>query len=48
MKENGRMWLPVPNGMTATLASAGMATRSGGGGPGNVECVVPDPDFCVE
>ena len=47
MKENGRMWLLLPKGMSASLASGNVLTR-GVSGPTDKECLVADPDFCVE
>lgn len=51
MKESGRMWLLMPRTLAAAAGAGGMLTRSlsrGSGGPGGAECVVPDPDFCIE
>jgi membrane-bound lytic murein transglycosylase A len=47
MKENGRMWLLLPKAMSAALASGNVLTRSASG-PTDKECLVADPDFCVE
>lgn len=48
MKENGRMWLLVPKdlqlGSGASLATRGL----GGADGGDAECLVPDPELCVE
>jgi membrane-bound lytic murein transglycosylase A len=46
MKENGRMWLLVPRGLELA-AGTGVLTR-GAGGVSDAECVVPDPELCVE
>ena len=46
MKESGRMWLLLPKAMP-TGGAGGIATR-GIGSSGNAECLVPDPEWCVE
>ena len=49
MKENGRMWLLLPKDLRIAAAASGFATRGlGGPGPNDAECLVPDPDLCVE
>ena len=50
MKENGRMWLLMPKSLSVAMSTGGFVTRglSRGAGPNDTECVVPDPDFCVE
>lgn len=50
MKENGRMWLLLPKALAASVGTGGVVTRSisRGAGPNDVECLVADPDFCVE
>jgi len=45
MKENGRMWLLFPKDLQPSLG-AQFTTR--GIGAVEAECVVPDPDLCVE
>jgi membrane-bound lytic murein transglycosylase A len=45
MKENGRMWLLFPKDLQPSLG-AQFTTR--GIGTVEAECVVPDPDLCVE
>lgn len=47
MKENGRMWLLLPRGLSASLAAGSVLTRSASG-PTDKECLVADPEFCVE
>jgi membrane-bound lytic murein transglycosylase A len=46
MKENGRMWLLLPRDLQIA-AGNGPLTR-GAGGASDAECVVPDPELCVE
>ncbi|MEP7182517.1 MAG: 3D domain-containing protein [Betaproteobacteria bacterium] len=46
MKENGRMWLLLPRDLQLG-AGASLLTR-GAGGASDAECVVPDPELCVE
>jgi membrane-bound lytic murein transglycosylase A len=49
MKEDGRMWLLLPNQQQlATRAGGGLLLRGGPGGAQAAECVVPDPELCVE
>ena len=50
MKENGRMWLLLPKGQQIAAVESARKTRSIGGkaAPSQLECVVPDPDLCVE
>ena len=51
MKEDGRMWLLMPKTQQIPVsASSAMAgrVRSLGGEPEAPECVVPDPELCVE
>jgi membrane-bound lytic murein transglycosylase A len=45
MKESGRMWLLLPRALPMNAGTGGMTTRGGGG---DAECLVPDPDLCVE
>ncbi len=51
MKEDGRMWLLLPKNQKIAANSGGTLLR-GIGGQGReaqpAECVVPDPDLCVE
>ena len=48
MRENGRMWLLLPKDIR--LAAPNSLTRGIGGTPGANEsdCLVPDPELCVE
>jgi membrane-bound lytic murein transglycosylase A len=46
MKENGRMWLLFPKDLQPSLG-AHFTTR-GVGAAAEAECLVPDPDLCVE
>jgi membrane-bound lytic murein transglycosylase A len=48
MRESGRMWLLLPKDLH--LAASKPVTRGIGGSPGGneTECLVPDPEFCVE
>lgn len=50
MKKNGRMWLLLPKGQQIAAVESARRTRSLGGkvAPSQLECVVPDPDLCVE
>jgi membrane-bound lytic murein transglycosylase A len=49
MKENGRMWLLLPKDLQlrvgAELTTRGINSAEGAGG---AECLVPDPELCVE
>lgn len=47
MKEDGRMWLLLPN-KQQLAARAGALLLRGGAGTQPAECVVPDPELCVE
>jgi membrane-bound lytic murein transglycosylase A len=49
MKETGRMWLLLPKDLRLAPAQS-VATRGIGGRPGGdeAECLVPDPELCVE
>jgi membrane-bound lytic murein transglycosylase A len=49
MKENGRMWLLLPKDLQIRVG-AEFNTRgvSGALGAGEAECLVPDPELCVE
>lgn len=48
MKETGRMWLLLPRDLRTSAMTAAVRTRSLGGPAVLAECVVPDPDNCVE
>jgi membrane-bound lytic murein transglycosylase A len=48
MKASGRMWLLLPRALPMTTGAGGVTTRGVGGGGGDAECLVPDPDLCVE
>jgi membrane-bound lytic murein transglycosylase A len=49
MKESGRMWLLLPKGLRIAAAATAKLTRGiGGPGPNAAECLVPDPELCVE
>lgn len=52
MNESGRMWLLLPKNQKIAAKAVDTATRGGQGGKsvgaGEVECLVPDPDLCVE
>ncbi len=49
MKENGRMWLLLPKDLQISVG-AQFNTRgvSGAAGASEAECLVPDPELCVE
>lgn len=46
MKENGRMWVLLPKDLQVGVGA--QFTTRGGGGAGEAECLVPDPELCVE
>jgi hypothetical protein len=46
MKENGRMWVLLPKDMQVGVGA--QFTTRGAGGAGEAECLVPDPELCVE
>jgi len=50
MKEFGRMWLLLPKDLALSVGATGITTRGidGGPGAGDAECLIPDPDLCVE
>lgn len=50
MKENGRMWLLLPRDLDLAARAAGLPTRGLGGAAdaSEAECLVPDPELCVE
>lgn len=48
MKESGRMWLMLPHGQQVAARDQALRTRGAAGGVSNLECVIPDPDLCVE
>lgn len=47
MKQSGRMWLLLPKTQQISSRAIGISTR-GVGGEGTAECVIADPDLCVE
>ena len=47
MKENGRMWLLLPKDLQISIGSQ-FTTRGLAAGAGEAECLVPDPELCVE
>jgi membrane-bound lytic murein transglycosylase A len=46
MKENGRMWVLLPKDLQVGVGA--QFTTRGAGGAGEAECLVPDPELCVE
>ena len=46
MKENGRMWLLLPKDLQ--LAAGSQFITRGATGASEAECLVPDPELCVE
>ena len=48
MKESGRMWLMLPHGQQVAARDQAVRTRGVGGGTSSLECVIADPDLCVE
>jgi membrane-bound lytic murein transglycosylase A len=47
MKQNGRMWLLLPKDLQLGARVSGIAVR-GGADDQDAECLVPDPELCVE
>ena len=47
MKENGRMWLLLPKDLQISIGSQ-FTTRGLAAGAAEAECLVPDPELCVE
>jgi membrane-bound lytic murein transglycosylase A len=45
MKESGRMWLLLPRALPMSAGTGGITTRGVGS---EAECLVPDPELCVE
>jgi membrane-bound lytic murein transglycosylase A len=48
MKQSGRVWLLVPKEQNIAMGSSGVLTRGGSSGATLRNCVVPDPEFCVD
>ena len=48
MKESGRMWLMLPHGQQVAARDQALRTRGAAGGRSDLECVIADPDLCVE
>jgi membrane-bound lytic murein transglycosylase A len=48
MKENGRMWLLLPKDMQINVGAQFNTRGLGAAGTGEAECLVPDPELCVE
>ncbi len=48
MKESGRMWLLLPRGQQIAARDSAVRMRGIDGPASAVECVVADPDLCVE
>ncbi|MBK8337808.1 MAG: lytic murein transglycosylase [Sterolibacteriaceae bacterium] len=48
MKESGRMWLMLPNGQQIAARDQATRTRGAGSSAPTAECLVADPDLCVE
>ena len=46
MKENGRMWVLLPKDLQVGVGA--QFTTRGVAGAGEAECLVPDPELCVE
>ena len=46
MKQNGRMWLLLPKNLQLGVKPGGVLTRGIGGQ--TADCLVPDPELCVE
>jgi membrane-bound lytic murein transglycosylase A len=48
MKESGRMWLMLPHGQQIAARDQATRTRGVGSSAPTAECLVADPDLCVE
>jgi membrane-bound lytic murein transglycosylase A len=48
MKESVRIWVLFPRDQEIAARDQAVRTRGGGVAETNIECVVPDPDLCVE
>ena len=48
MKENGRMWLLLPKDLQISIGTQFTTRGLGTAGAGEAECLVPDPELCVE
>lgn len=48
MKESGRMWVLFPHELPIAARERAVRTRGGGPALADVECVVEDPELCVE
>ena len=48
MKENGRMWLLLPKDLQIGIGAQFTTRGLGTAGAGEAECLVPDPELCVE
>ena len=46
MKQNGRMWLLLPKNLKLGVKPGAILTR--GGGNQEADCLVPDPELCVD
>ncbi|MBP0593946.1 MltA domain-containing protein [Paraburkholderia sp. LEh10] len=47
-KERIRMWVLLPKGLPVAAQDASMKTRGGGAPVSGADCLVSDPDFCVD
>ena len=48
MKENGRMWLLLPKDLQISIGAQFTTRGLGTAGASEAECLVPDPELCVE
>jgi membrane-bound lytic murein transglycosylase A len=48
MKESGRMWLLLPKDLQISIGAQFTTRGLGAAGAGEAECLVPDPELCVE
>lgn len=48
MKESGRMWLMLPHGQQVAARDTAAKTRGTTGVAPELDCVIADPDLCVE
>lgn len=48
MKEAGRMWLMLPHGQPIAARDKAARTRGPEAGTSDADCVIADPDLCVE
>ena len=47
-KERIRMWVLLPKGLHSAAQEATLKTRGGAPAASNADCLVSDPDLCVD